>query len=373
MKRYHCLLGIVIVMLIGLCGELERSMADEPLEQLVEAGRQLESVAEDLGKQIEGAVKEAEKAAKEFEAGAKDGVDTAKNLTMKTFGGRQFWTDRYFFREWKIQKNVLTGHHRLLDGKDVRHASGSFETCLATLEEIKKKRKLEPMSGKAVILIHGLIRSSKSMARMRVPFEKDGYLVFGFDYASTQHSIVDAAGHLREAIASLDGVEEINFVVHSMGGLVVRTYLKDGADPRIQRMVMLGVPNQGAALADIAKDWQLFKTLFGPSGQELVTDGKGLIKNLPTPEFEFAIIAGSRGTAQGFNPLIPGDDDGTVSVESARLPGARDFMTSQCLHSFLMYRAENVAASVRFIETGKLRAEGERRPIPKAEELSTKP
>ena len=34
----------------------------------------------------------------------------------KTTGGRQIWTDQLVFHDWRIQKNSLTGHFRLLDG-----------------------------------------------------------------------------------------------------------------------------------------------------------------------------------------------------------------------------------------------------------------
>ncbi|MAG93468.1 MAG: hypothetical protein CMJ48_06940 [Planctomycetaceae bacterium] len=292
-----------------------------------------------------------------------DGADVARRITMKTLGGRQFWGDVLFFHDWRIQENTFTGHYRLLDGADVRYAAGSLEKCKRTLGEIRKERKLEPMSGKAVILLHGIIRSSKSMAAMRKPFEEAGYRVFSFDYASTQTSILTAADHLHQVVASLEGVEEVNFVVHSMGGLVVRAMLAKHKDKRIKRLVMLGVPNNGAALADLLKKYRAYSLLFGPAGQELVSDPKGLIAQLPTPDFEFAVIAGGKGTLHGYNPLVPGDDDGTVGVASTRLPGAADFMLVHSIHSFLMYRAESVDAAVRFIKTGRLREEGEPRPI----------
>src|SRR5690349_19119287 len=60
------------------------------------------------------------------------------NALAPTLGGRQFWADELFFHEWHIQRNSLTGHCRLLDGANMRHAWGSFEQCSAKLEQIKK-------------------------------------------------------------------------------------------------------------------------------------------------------------------------------------------------------------------------------------------
>lgn len=291
---------------------------------------------------------------------------------MQTLGGRQFWGDVLFFHGWSIQQNVFTNHYRLLDDDDRNHVSGTFDECRQRLDEIIKRDKLKPMSGKAVILVHGIIRSSKSFAPMEKDLREQGFEVFGFDYPSTRIPISESAQYLAKAIESLEGVEEINFVAHSMGGLVVRSYL-DQADPpdnRIHRMVMLGVPNQGAAMADKVKQLGLYRLIFGPAGQQLVTDNEGLIPTLPVPEFEFGIIAGARGTEGGYNPLIPGDDDGTVEVERAKLPGAADFTTINVLHSFLMRDPQVIDFTRRFLIEGKFHKNEPPHPLPRKDDSS---
>lgn len=283
---------------------------------------------------------------------------------MKTFGGMQFWGDVAYCHGWRIQHNILFKQHRLIDPQNHRHASGTLEDCQKKLEEIKKEKKLPKMSGHAVILIHGIIRSSKSFSKMGESLKKEGYTVIGFDYPSTQVEITQSAKYLHQLLESLEGIEKVSFIVHSMGGLVVRCYLKDHQeDKRIQRMVMLGVPNQGANMADIFQNNVLFKLIFGPAGKQLGIN-EGFIANLPTPKFEFGIIAGARGDVKGYNPLVPGDDDGTVSVESARLPGAADFAAVQCLHSFIMNHAETIAYTLHFIKTGQFRKDGKKQPVP---------
>lgn len=298
------------------------------------------------------------------EPGTDDSPVLRRDITMKTLGGRQFWGDVHCFHDWRIQQNVATGHFRLLDGNDYRHASGTLEQCTAKLEEIKESQRLTPMSGKAVVLVHGIIRSSKSFANMQRRLQQEGYHVFGFDYPSTRVTIDDSAAYLERVVESLEGIDEINFVVHSMGGLVVRAYLGKGHDERIGRVVMIGVPNRGARMADHLKGVPLFKAVFGPAGQQLVSDPAGFPSTLATPDAEFAVIAGGRGNIRGYNPLIPGDDDGTVSVSSTRLPGAADFIMVPGIHSFLMNHTECVDCTVRFLKTGRLREDGETHPIP---------
>jgi pimeloyl-ACP methyl ester carboxylesterase len=295
------------------------------------------------------------------------------NLKLKTLGGRQFWGDVANFRNWRIQQNIITQHYRLIDPDDVRHAWGTLDHCREQLDSIRKSAELRPLSGRAVILIHGIIRSSKSFARLQERLEADDCIVVSFDYPSTRVTIPESAAYLKRVIDSLEGVESIDLVVHSLGGLIVRSYLSqtaDKPDPRLHRMVMLGVPNHGARMASVMKDNVLFKAIFGPAGQQLVEDPDGVIAALPTPAFPFAIVAGARGTEEGYNPVIPGDDDGIVSVDCTRLAGAADFLKVDCIHSFLPLSSDALDAAVRFLETGALRSDGKPRPIPLEEQAS---
>ncbi len=285
----------------------------------------------------------------------------AHEIEMQTLGGRQFWGDVQFFGEYRIQKNVFTGHYRLLDGRDWRHHWGTFEECRAKLEQIREQKNLPAMTGRAVILLHGILRSSKSMYPLTKELRENGYTVFPFDYPSLQVSIPDAAEYLDSVISHLDGIEEISLVGHSMGGLVIRSYFAEHHDPRIRRVVMLGTPNSGAELADRLQSVFIVQALSGPSGRQLVTSG--IAPTLPIPPVEFAVIAGARGQEAGWNPLIRGDDDGTVTVASTRLIGAADFSTVPVLHHGLTSTPEALQQVCRFLETGKLRANGDRQPI----------
>jgi pimeloyl-ACP methyl ester carboxylesterase len=286
------------------------------------------------------------------------------NLPTATLGGRQFWGDELHFRGWRIQKNVLTGHYRLLDPEDRRQAWGTLDHCRQSLEATKKSRNLAPLSGRAVVLVHGIIRSSHSFDAMKQSLRDEGYEVIGFDYPSTQVSIEESAEYLHRTLESLEGIERIDFVVHSMGGLLVRQYLRKHRDPRIGRMVMLGVPNHGANLANLLRKVPLFKVIYGPAGDQLCEGPDAFVSCLPTPDFPFAVIAGGKGDATGYNPWIAGDDDGTVAVESTRLAGAADFLRLPALHTFMMRDAAVIAAICRFLNGLPLSETGEFNPIP---------
>ncbi len=282
---------------------------------------------------------------------------------MMTLGGRQFWGDLRFCHGYRIQKNVITGYHRLLNSKDQRVVDDTFAECQSKLEQVRLDQKLPAMSGKAVILIHGLGRSSKSFSGMAAALSEDGYTVIGFDYPSTRISIPESAEYLHSVLASLDDIDSIDVVGHSMGGLLLRAYIMQYREPRFRRAVMLGVPNKGAQIADFLKRNPLFKAVMGPAGQQLVTGKDGLIDKLPTPDFEFGVLAGGKSAARGYNPLLPGDNDSTVTVASTRLHGATDFILLPIIHSFLMTDKTAIAATCNYLNTGQFDPARTKQPI----------
>ena len=294
------------------------------------------------------------------------------NLPLPTMGGEAFWSDELVYQGWRIQQNVLTGHYRLLDPHDVRRAWGTAEQCRAAFDELKRREKLPPLSGRAVVTLHGLIRSRDHMQGLSQFLAQEGkYHVVNVSYASTRRSLDDHALALSHVIAGLEGIEEIHFVCHSLGNLVVRRYLGEASqaqprwqvDPRINRMVMLGPPNNGAQLAVLFKNNELYGLVTGPSGKQLSRTWDDCQKTLATPGFPFAILAGGRGTDLGLNPLVDGDDDLIVAVEETRLPGAADFRLLNCRHSRLMDDPAARQYVHSFLEHGYFTAESERQPI----------
>jgi pimeloyl-ACP methyl ester carboxylesterase len=294
------------------------------------------------------------------------------NFMNKTAGGKQFWADVHFFHDWRIQRNALTGHHRLLDGANHRHASGTLETCRETLDEIRHRDKLPPMQGRAVIILHGLFRTRSAMARLRAAIAEGGeYCVFCMGYPTTRGSVADHAHSLDSAVRSLEGITQINFVAHSLGNLVVRHWLKDFADagtalPAGQsfgRMVMLAPPNRQPQLATKLLRTQFATFVAGASAEQMAKGWDNLESRLTTPPFEFGVLAGGKGDNRGYNPLIPGDDDGVITVESTRLPGARDFRRLSVLHSFFMNDQHVHELTVRFLAKGYFESDDSREPV----------
>ncbi|MEX2141000.1 MAG: alpha/beta hydrolase [Pirellulales bacterium] len=305
------------------------------------------------------------------DAGATNGKDRP-NLKTPTLGGRRFWTDELVYHDWRIQRHAEEGHYRLIDGEEVRHAWGTFEECRTKFEGIQREQKLPALEGKVVLVLHGLGRTRISNDDMVEFLRANSKLtVLSVGYASTQADVATHARSLARVIENLgEKVTEINFVAHSLGNIVIRHYLADHTDangrrpdPRIKRFVMVGAPNNGARMAEIFGGNSIFDRVLGQSGRALARQWNDLHKHLATPQTEFGIIAGGERDANGYNPLLPGDDDLVVSVEETKLPGARDFIVIGGLHALLMINPEVQQAALRFLEHGYFVSEDKRQPL----------
>lgn len=280
------------------------------------------------------------------------------NLPIKTTGGTQVWTDHAFREGYRIQKNALTGHFRLLDGENVRRAWGTLEQCQAALDKFVPRRP-NPADPKTVaVLLHGLMRTHHSMKTVETALEElpiDEMIRFA--YASTQQSISDSALALRQILEDLPSNTEFCFIGHSMGNIVVRHLIGDlqrAGDPqailtRCKSMVMLGPPNQGASIARNLAPTGLFELITGEGGMELGPKWDEFVTKLATPPFPFAIVAGDVSDTAIPNPLVEGDGDFVVSLDEAKLEGCNAFYTVPVLHSFIMSDDKAVTLTVEFI------------------------
>lgn len=291
---------------------------------------------------------------------------------MATLGGKQFWGDELVCHGWRIQRHIYTGHCRLLDPDDVRHAWGRFDACQTLLADICREQSLPPMQGHVVLVLHGMIRTRSAMLPLarRVADSLPGATAYCLSYPSTRASVASHAARLARVVENLgDAVTQIDFVGHSLGNIVVRHYLADliaargQVDRRFRRMVMIAPPNRGSLRALGWAESRLFQIVMGSPGQELSVQWRQLRQRLATPPFEFGIIAGAKGDGRGWKRYLPGDDDGCISVSTTRLAGARDFMTVRARHTFIMNHRHVQECTARFLNHGYFISDASRQPI----------
>lgn len=283
------------------------------------------------------------------------------NVPWPTLGGKQIWADLFIHGGWRIQRNVYTGHCRLLDRNNIRRCWGTYEHCRGFFDRQRQRFTVEPQARHIVLLIHGLGRSADAFNQMQEALRQAGYDAASVNYPSTRQSITAHAANLEHLIDALEDVDTISFVTHSMGGLVIRDMLsRDSAwKSRLQvhRIVMIAPPNQGSHLAERLRRVPGYQFLTGESGREL---SSGVASMLPTPDAEFGIIAGGRGNDVGFNPLLPGDDDGFVTVAETWLDGVRDHMIVNTTHGLLDDHPITIDSTISFLRNGCFRQDADR-------------
>lgn len=110
-----------------------------------------------------------------------------------------------------------------------------------------------------VVLIHGFMGTRGSMYPLERRLEEDGFCVLSFNLGLINlKDIRTSAFRIQRKIDALlaeTGVEEIDVIGHSMGGLIGLYMIKKlGAHKKVKRFILLGSPVHGtwAALAGIA-------------------------------------------------------------------------------------------------------------------------
>jgi pimeloyl-ACP methyl ester carboxylesterase len=293
---------------------------------------------------------------------------------IPTLGGQFVWSDEVWFHDWRIQKHAVIGHYRLIDPTNRRQAFGSFETCQGRLSEIKRTTKFPPMPKHVVIVMHGLGAGRQFMSGITDYLKENGNLAaINIGYPSTMEDIDSYAASLDSLVRQLDGVEQVSFVAHSMGNIVIRRYLfnLERLTPAMRppvsfkRMVMISPPNHGAELADQFAGSKLVEMAAGKPLEQLAPS-RGwpeLEKQLVTPNFEFGIVAGGKGDNEGYLDTIPGDDDFLLSIETNKLAGATDFIQTGGIHQLMPKYKEVRAATLSFLLNGYFVSGEARQPI----------
>lgn len=216
------------------------------------------------------------------------------------------------------------------------------------------QQRLEPPAA-CVVLLHGLWRSALSMKALQWRLEESGYQVVNQTYPSRSYSVQQLAAMAVEqglSACQASGFDRVDFVTHSLGGILVREYVEHQDIPGLHRVVMLAPPNGGSQLADYADSTPVLQALMPQAVAQLGTSDESVPRRLGRVTFELGVIAGT-STYMSFLPGLPdGPTDGTVAVAETIVPGMMDFLELPVGHTFMMWDDEVISQTMYFLEHG---------------------
>ncbi len=228
-----------------------------------------------------------------------------------------------------------------------------FSMALATYSCLTPPPPLATPDRETVVLLHGLNRSHRAMTRLAGALSDEGYAVINCDYPSRSADIGTLASNVFARLdPHLAAAPKVHFVTHSLGGILLRHRLQSHAIPNLGRVVMLGPPNGGSEAVDtFAAFDRPFLWVNGPAGCQLGTNG--LPGRLAAPGFELGVIAGDRSVNPLLSLVIPGRDDGKVSVARTQVAGMRDFVCLHVTHAFMMRNPDVIRQTCHFLKNGR--------------------
>lgn len=206
-----------------------------------------------------------------------------------------------------------------------------------------------------VVILHGMWRNAEAMQPAAEFLKELKYNVINLTYPSTEFPIEDLAmKFLHPELIKLRAKKhsKIHFVTHSMGGILVRYYLKHKQISNLGNVVMISPPNKGTELTKLAENAKWLKLDTGPAGKQLSADKSSWVNQLGNVNFKLGVIAGNYNTNWITSWILPGDDDGVVPVANTKINGMSDFLLVSEKH-FRIRKSEPVLQQTAyFLQNG---------------------
>jgi pimeloyl-ACP methyl ester carboxylesterase len=203
-----------------------------------------------------------------------------------------------------------------------------------------------------VVCVHGLYMTGLDMGLLRLRLRRCGFRTRQFSYGSWRRDIARQAARLDRFLRTIDAAT-VHLVAHSLGGLLVHRMLADFPQQSVGRVVTLGTPHCGSAVAERLQRCALGRLFLGRT----VPQGLLAARNPWPPDRELGVVAGTGGIGIGrLVTTLAVPNDGTVTVAETRLPAARDHATVSTSHTGLLYSAAAAREVCHFLHTGRFLA-----------------
>lgn len=199
-----------------------------------------------------------------------------------------------------------------------------------------------------VILLHGIWMRGITLLPLARRLRSAGYSVETIDYASVFRGIGPAVATLRERMLRSDA-EAVHLVGHSLGSLVALEAARGVRGLPKGRIVCIGAPLRGSAVARSLASVPGGRLLLGQSAPPLLSGIEAWRSARPV-----GVIAGRLpyGLGVTIGPLSS-PHDGTVSVAETQLKGIADHVVVNASHTGLLLSGEVADLTADFLRDAR--------------------
>lgn len=196
---------------------------------------------------------------------------------------------------------------------------------------------------KAVVLIHGIWMKGPELLYLRYKLWRQGYQVYQFHYPSILNTPEQNAERLNSFVEKINE-PTIHFVAHSLGGIVVTYFLNTHEYSKGGKVVFIGTPINGSAVAKHVYKNQTLKYLLGKAAIN------GLVSGTPKwlSKRKLCVISGTKNLGVGkilARKEMQEKNDGTVNLEETQVVGANEVHVVPHSH-FSMLWSSDVAEKI---------------------------
>ncbi len=186
-----------------------------------------------------------------------------------------------------------------------------------------------------VLLLHGLFVNKASWFWFKRCLRQQGFSNVVTMNLSSWHNeevLTELVAKKVDEMRHKTGVNKINIIGHSMGGMIARNYIQlRGGSDKVKQLVCLGVPHHGSKLAVFTLD---------PLGKLLVPGSDFLQKINSTPVPEDISITN----------IYSDKDNMVIPNISSQVSWGREVTLKDMGHTALIYRKTSIAATVAALQ-----------------------
>lgn len=199
------------------------------------------------------------------------------------------------------------------------------------------------MKAQKIVIVHGLFMRAPIMLALHSRLSQQGFLCKSINYPTRNQSLYDNALAQRDALADFARGQPLNFIGHSLGGLLIRHLQAQWSEGFVgARVVTLGTPHQGSAVAAYlhadARRRALIKHAWA----------QGLDGHAPAWASDIPLLSIAGSKPYGVGRLFQVFDaarihDGTVARDETHLPNARAHLLTHHTHMSMLFARDLIA------------------------------